>query len=69
MKMTIVTDSDGKVIAAVQGHALSETKDGMKATVGFAPGHKLHQVEVDDNMGVISDVGEYMKQLHGYIQP
>lgn len=69
MKMTIVTDAGGKVIAAVQGHSLSETRDGLKVTVGFPPGHKLHQVEVDDNMGVVSDVGEYMKQLHAYIQP
>lgn len=69
MKMTIVTDSNGNVIAAVQGHALTETRDGVRATVGFAPGHKLHHVDVDDSMGVVTDVGQYVKRLHGYIKP
>ena len=69
MKMTIVTDSAGNVIAAVQGHALSEEKNGIKAGVSFGDGHQLHQVDVDDNMAVISDVGEYVKQLKASITP
>jgi hypothetical protein len=69
MKMTIVTDSAGKVIAAVQGHSLSDSKDGMKATVGFGPGHQLHQVDVDDSMGMVADVAEYVRQLNSYLKP
>jgi hypothetical protein len=69
MKMTIVTDSAGNVIAAVQGHSLTEQTNGLQAGVTFGPGHQLHQVEVDDNMAVISDVGEYVKQLQAHITP
>jgi ethanolamine utilization microcompartment shell protein EutL len=69
MKMTIVTDGAGKVIGAVQGHSLSETRDGMHATVSFAPGHKLHFVDVDDDMGNISDVDQYVKRLQSYLRP
>ena len=69
MKMTIVTDGAGNVIGAVQGHALTEEKNGIKAGVTFAPGHQLHHVEVDDNMAVISDVGEYVRQLKAHIAP
>lgn len=67
--MTIVTDGAGDVIAAVQGHDLTEERDGLKAGVSFGPGHQLHRVEVDDNMAVISDVGEYVRQLKAAIAP
>lgn len=66
--MTIVTNGAGKVIGSVQGHSMSETKDGMNATVSFAPGHKLHFVEVDDDMGTISDVDQYVKRLQSYLR-
>jgi ethanolamine utilization microcompartment shell protein EutL len=69
MKMTIVTDGAGKVLGAVQGHSLSDTKDGMHATVSFAPGHKLHFVDVADNMGTISDVDQYVRRLQSYLTP
>jgi hypothetical protein len=69
MKMTIVTDGAGKVMAAVQGHSMSETIDGMSASVSFAPGHKLHFVDVDDDMGTISDVDHYVKRLQSYLKP
>jgi hypothetical protein len=69
MKMTIVTDSAGKVIAAVQGHSLSETVNGVQATVSFGAGHKLHQVDVDDSMGAVGDVAQYISQLNSYLTP
>ena len=69
MKMTIVTDSAGKVIGSVQGHSLSETRDGVQATVSFDPGHKLHFVDVADDMGTISDEAQYIKRLQGYLKP
>jgi hypothetical protein len=40
----------------------------MSATVSFAPGHKLHFVEVDDDMGTISDVDQYVKRLQSYLR-
>jgi hypothetical protein len=41
----------------------------MHATVSFAPGHKLHFVDVDDDMGNISDVDQYVKRLQAYLRP
>jgi len=46
-KFTIVTDRRGKFVGAVQGHELSEKVGDVEAQVSFAPGHKLHKVEVD----------------------
>jgi hypothetical protein len=69
MKMTIVTDGAGNVIGAVQGHSLSDNTEGMQVNVSFAPGHKLNFVDVDDDMGTISDVDLYVKRLHSYLKP
>jgi hypothetical protein len=69
MKMTIVTDHAGKVIAAVQGHSLSETRDGVQVSASFGPGHQVHMVDVDDSMGSVADAGDYLKQLHSYLKP
>lgn len=68
MKMTIVTDSAGNIIGAVQGDSLTEKKDGVEATVNFAPGHQLHTVEVDDDMGTIRDLDEYTRRLSAHVQ-
>jgi hypothetical protein len=46
-KLTIVTDSHGKLVGAVEGHELSERRGDLEVTVSFAPGHKLHKVDVD----------------------
>lgn len=67
IKMTIVTDSRGKVIGAVQGHTLTEKRGNLQATVSFAGGHKLHKVEVEDDMGSITDPAEFHKRLLKHI--
>ena len=63
MKMTIVTDVHGNVLGAVQGHSLTENKDGVEATVSFAPGHATHMVEVDDDLSTVDDVDEFQQRL------
>ncbi|MRW93222.1 hypothetical protein GJ699_24835 [Duganella sp. FT80W] len=68
MKMTIVTDVDGNVLGAVQGHCLSEHKDGVEASVSFAPGHATYMVEVDDDMSTIDDVDEFQQRLRHHLQ-
>jgi hypothetical protein len=67
MKMTIVTDDQGNILGAVQGHALSETKAGVEATVSFAAGHQTHQVEVDDDMSNIDDADEFQQRLRQHL--
>ena len=44
-KLTIVTDDQGNVIAAVQDQAGAQAAE-IKTSVSFAPGHRLHSVEV-----------------------
>jgi len=63
MKMTIVTDAHGKLIGAVQGHALASTHGEIDAKVSFAPGHKLHKVEVEDDMWSITDAAVFQERV------
>jgi hypothetical protein len=67
MKMTIVTDSHGNVIGAVHGHTLTENNGGVKATVSFLASHKLHKVEVEDDMAKITDAAEFHRRLLKHI--
>jgi hypothetical protein len=67
MKMTIVTDSSGNLIGAVHGHSLSQNGGGVEAAVAFAGGHKLHQVEVEDDMATIRDAAEFERRLRKHI--
>lgn len=63
MKMTIVTDAFGKLIGSVQGHNLSSKHGEIEAHVSFAPGHKLHKVEVEDDMAKITDAEVFHNRL------
>ena len=68
MKMTIVTDANGNVLGAIQGHSLSESKDGVEASVSFAPGHTTHMIEVDDDLTTVDDVDEFQQRLRRHLQ-
>ena len=63
MKMTIVTDSQGKLVAAVHGHTLMEKHGSMNVSVSFHPSHRLHKVEVEDDMAKITDAAEFHERL------
>jgi hypothetical protein len=66
-KLTLVTDSKGKLIAAVEGHELSHKHDGVEAHVSFAPGHKLHRIDVDIDLKDIGELDEFEKKLARHI--
>jgi hypothetical protein len=66
--MTIVTDANGNVLGAVQGHSLSETKGDVEANVSFAPGHSTHMIEVDDDLTTVDDVDEFQARLRRHLQ-
>jgi hypothetical protein len=66
-KLTIVTDRHGKLIGAVQGHELSEKRDGVEAHVSFEAGHKLHKVDIDIDMTEIDDPKEFESKLARHI--
>jgi hypothetical protein len=55
MKLTIVTDSKGKLVAAVSGHTLTSKHGDVDAHVSFEADHKLHKVEVEDDIAKITD--------------
>lgn len=67
MKMSIVTGSQGEIIAAVQGHGLTETRDGIKASVSFGGSHKVHEVDVDDDMATITDSKIFQERLQKHL--
>lgn len=62
-KFTIVSDSRGKLIGAVQGHELSEKVGDVEAHVSFAPGYKLHKVDANIDVSTITDAKEFEKKL------
>jgi hypothetical protein len=62
-KMTIVTDSHGKLVAGVQGHTLASTHGNVEAKVSFPADHKLHMVEVEDDMEKITDPAVFQERL------
>jgi hypothetical protein len=66
-KMTVVTDSSGKLIAAVNGHSLASKQGEVEAKVSFAPGHKLHNLEVEDEIGRITDAAMFQDRLLKYL--
>jgi hypothetical protein len=63
MKMTIVTDERGNLVGAVHGHQLSGKQGDVEATVSFQPTHKLHRVDVEDDMAGITDADEFQRRL------
>lgn len=67
IKMTIVTDANGGLVAAIQGHALTEKRGDVEVGVSFPKGHQLHQVEVDDDLARITDHAEVQKRLYKYL--
>lgn len=68
-KMTIATDEHGNVIGAIQ-HPDSKTKsDGERASVSFAPGARLHEIDVspDVDMTKVKDVAKFHEALGRHI--
>jgi len=63
IKMTIATDARGKLIGAVRGHTLASKDGQIEAKVSFAEGHKLHKVEVEDDMEKITDSSLFQERL------
>ena len=67
MKMTIITDDQGNILGAVQGHSLSEKQGEVEANVSFAEGYQTHLTEVDDDMGTIEDATIFQQRLRKHL--
>ena len=61
--VTIVTDSSGELIGAVMGHSLRSKHGDIEAHVSFADGHRLHKVEVEDEIAEIDDAALFHERL------
>jgi hypothetical protein len=69
INMTIVTDSHGKLVGAVSGHALTSKHGDVEAQVSFPQGHTLHKVEVADDMEMtkVTDAAGFQERLLKYL--
>lgn len=69
IKMTIVTDASGRLVGAVSGHSLASKHGEVEAQVSFPQGHKLHTVEVGDDMDMtkVTDAGVFQDRLQKYV--
>lgn len=66
-KMTIVADENGEIIAAVVGHSLSSRSGEVEAQVSFPGSHRLHKVEVDDEVATMTDGPSFHQTLRKYL--
>jgi hypothetical protein len=67
MKMTIVTDDQGNILGAVQGHSLSVKQGDVEASVSFEPGHKTYMLDVEDDMANIGNVDDFQYRLKQHL--
>jgi hypothetical protein len=63
-KMTVATDEHGNVIGAIQ-HLDTAKGEGVKASVSFAPGARLHEIDVSSevDMTKVTDVAKFHEAL------
>ena len=66
-KMTIAADEHGNVLGAIQ-HPDGKARDGGQAVVSFAPGVRLHEVDVGPELDMtkVTDVGKFHEALSRY---
>ena len=70
MKLTVITDKDGAIVGAMQGHVEvpdpdrpSQSTKEFRAGLAAGPGQRLHQVEAPDELGKIADPNEFGRRL------
>ena len=74
MKLTVVTDKDGAIVGAMQGHVErpdpdrpSQSTKEFRAGLAAGPGQRLHQVEAPDELGKIADPNEFGQRLTAFM--
>lgn len=67
MKITIITDEAGQLVATVHGHSLSAKQGNVEAGVILQPGHKAHKVEVDEALALLAGKPEFHDQVKRHI--
>ena len=76
MKVTVISDTRGKVLGAMQGYAAQpdttqkpgrstkEPHSGLYA----GPGQRLHEIEVSDELAKIKDASEFHTKLEAHLK-
>jgi len=70
MKMTIVTDAKGQLVAAQQGTIRPPGKhDGSGAVGGLmaGPGQNLHEIDVPDQVAKLQDAAAFLKGIRPHL--
>jgi hypothetical protein len=67
VKITIITDEAGKLVATLQGHSLSTKQGNFEAGVVLRPGQKAHKVEVDDALAELAGKPEFHDKVRCHI--
>ena len=69
INMTIVTDSQGKLVGAVTGHTLASRHGELQAQVSFPQSYRLYKVEVADDMDMTktTDAAAFEERLLKYV--
>lgn len=64
-RMTIATDDHGNVLGAIQHVDGKGNADGTRVSVSFAPGSRLHEIDVDPevDMTKVKDVAKFHEAL------
>jgi hypothetical protein len=64
-KMTVATDEHGNVIGAIQSLDSGAKGEEVKASVSFAPGARLHEIDVgpEVDMTKVKDVAKFHEAL------
>jgi hypothetical protein len=66
-KMTLVTDAQGRFVGAVEGHELSAKRGDLSVQISFPNGHKLHKLDVADDLMKITDPAAFEKAVAKHI--
>lgn len=67
MKVTVVTDGKGNVVASMAGHASSHrSPPGPFGTLRPGPGQVLHEIDVPDHYGSLSP-DDLHQSLHKHV--
>lgn len=68
MRVTVITNARGEVIASVDGAASSPPKRrGMTATVVAQPGQKFHEIEVPESYAKLEPL-DLLKALSKHVR-
>lgn len=64
MKMTVILDNSGELVAA---HAGEAKRDGKEAGVFAGPGQKLHEIDVPEHVASTEDPARFLESIRPHL--